>query len=627
MKPSVIAIDCETTGLIPHKDKLLGLSVAWEQDGEMRSQYYPHGGTDVVTPWPTEWLEDSTIIKVGHNLRFDLKFLARNRRIKNVTTNKFEDTLLIAQLLNENQKLGLKWLSKKHFGSECLTAQQELEAHLKELKLKMGDLGHPSVDQNIVARYCNEDTENTLRLYNLLRPQLSGGILDYYMREMLPMEVVLLDMELRGNRVDLEHLNTAKEKISVLRKQEMDSLRELVTEEIKQVEEELYRRAAEKFPKRFAKGNLPRPTFNWNSGPQKIILFYDILGLGKYVTTTTAAGKPSLNKKALQDAKIPDGKLKQVIDSHLSYQIYQKMYSTYVEGFESRISGNRIYGEYYQANQETRRFFESSNAGGTVTGRLSHRNPNLGNLPRGSRSEADYYKGTFVKDLFIPEEGQAFVYADYDQIELRIAAHLSQDRAFIKTFRQGGDPHQQTADIVGITRQQAKTVNFLLIYGGTAWRLAYELGYDPTIDRELRLAERIRENFFAGHPELFQWIRKVKRDAEATQHVTSMFGRVRRLPEIISKEWDKKKHAIKQAGNFVVQSAAASVCKRAMLKLANNGFTIANQVHDSITCMVPEMEAEKELLRMTELMKQVGEDEGVAIPLTAEGKILKTFKE
>lgn len=627
MKPTIIAFDCETTGLNPRLDKLLCLSVAWVEDGEIRSTYYEHGGAGNVFPWPTEWLSDPEIIKVAHNARFDIKFLHMNGY---TVSQPYEDTMLLAQVLDENQQMGLKPLVKKHLGAEHLNAQQELVAHLKALKLKMSDLGDPRVDQNIVRRYCNEDTENTLRLYLRFKASVNAdaGLKSYYEDEMIPVDQVLLDMELRGNRIDISRLDIARVEVERLRDTAQAQLKELLTGEISTIEEDLWEKEKAKFPKKAAKGLVPCPVFNWNSGPQKVMLFYGRLGLGQYVREKTESGAPSMGKKTLQNARIPEGiKLAKVLKLHFEYQSYHKLHSAYIEGITSRLEEGRIYGQYCQASQESAGVDDSNTTGGTVTGRLSHRDPNLGNLPRKQKEATDYYKGTFVKDLFIPEEGYTFAYADYSQIELRVATFLSHDRGFERVFAEGGDPHTNTASEINIPRQQAKTVNFLLIYGGSAWRLAHELGLNPEIDRELRQAEVIRNDFFAKHNELYRWNWNIKQEAQRTGFLRSYFGRCRRLPDLLSYDMAKKKSALKKAGNFVVQSVAASICKRAMVDLHAAGFKIVNQVHDSITCMVPIDGAEMKLKQMCDIMEAQGPRWGFTLPMSVEGKLITTFKE
>lgn len=615
----IIAIDVETTGLNPWRDRLLGVSITEEN---LRSTYYPYAGPDAVAPFPREILADPAVIKVGHNIRFDIKWLEVNYI---PVRGPIEDTKLMAQLLDENRPLGLKPLSEKYLGLAEVQCSKELKKHLDNLHLKMGDLGDPRVDKQLVSRYCCEDTKNTMLLYRKLRKELEAQprVMAYYREEFLPMESLLLEMELRGNRIDMTRIVEAELELNCLLNKNVRELCGLISSEIRVVEDEIWEKEKRKYKTERGRAHCPRPTFNWNSGEHKRRLFYRQLGLGKYCSETTESGQPTLSRKILRSLTIPEPKLRQALDLQIDHQTYSKMLSSYVYGLWDRMEGETIHGEYYQASQEDFKKF-SDDAGGTVTGRLSHRNPNLGNLPR---KTTDYWKGTFVKDLFIPSSGGRFLYADYSQIELRVAAHLAQDEAFITAFNSGQDPHQQTADRLNsaglnIKRQQAKTINFLLIYYGSARRLCQELGLNE--EKDLPFCEKIREEFFKSHPQLLQWIQRTMGTVKKFGWVESMFGRVRRLPDVWSYDKFTVSHALKQAGNFVVQSVAASITKRAMLRLKDAGFTIVNQVHDSITCEVPPWDAECMLKQMLEIMGNVVQ---LSVPIVADGKIIDTFKE
>jgi len=623
----IIAIDIESTGLSPWKDKLLGISIATDKE----ATYYRWGGRDGVFPWPYDILKDPNVTKVGHNLRFDLRFLSVNGV---EVSGPWHDTKLISHLLNENEPHGLKPLAKKYLGPDCLRYATELKNYLAKAGLKMSDLGNPLIDQHLVAKYCCEDTTNTLKLFHYMAPRLQEytKMWEYYTQEMLPLEKVLLAMELRGNVIDTTLLERAENEL--LRRQEDGTreLEDLLDYEIQQVRLWKWEKDKSKYKTDKRKALSPIPPFNWSSGDQKRELFYTHLHLGQYCNELTKAGNPTLEAKVIEKLKLPEGKLKKSLDTQSRLNRVSRMLSAYVIGVKDRLVDGVIHGEYNQASrEETGNVYTSE--GGTVTGRLSHSNPNLGNLPRKTE---DYWEGTWVKDLFLPTPGHVFIYADYSQIELRVATHLSQDRKFIEVFNDGGDPHQQTADDlrrfgVTVTRQEAKTINFLMIYMGSPWRLCKQLGTDPDDPVEYDKAERIISGFFEAHPQLRQWIFEIRQHVKKFGFVDSMYGKRRRLGESVW-HWDKKEvnHALKQAGNFVVQSVAASICKRAMIKLHQEGFNIVNQVHDSVTCLAstelnsctPSTDAS--LVYMSMIMKEVVK---LSIPLEVDGKILTTFKE
>lgn len=617
----IVAIDVETTGLNPWTDRLLGLSIAeYDAQGKIQTAYYPWGGQDEVFPFPWDLLSDPTISKVGHNLRFDLKFLHLN----GVTVQgPWEDTKLLAQLIEENRPLGLKPLATEYLGKEATRQDRRLLEHLKSLKLTKADLSDSRVDQKIVADYCEEDTRNTLLLYEILSKKIKENLKKYYYEEMLPLEKVLFSMEIAGNKIDLEALDRAEVALNERILDYQTKLNSEVAEELVKICHLLQEEEMKKHPLKAKQGRCLLPEFNWQSNRQKTILFYNLLGLGSYCHAVTASGAPSLERKVLNNLNLPEGKLKRTIQLQVELQSYSKMRSAYIDGIRSRLQGGYIHGEYNQAPSEE---WNSEDAeGGTVTGRLAHRNPNLGNLPRKQKAGGDYYRGTFVKDLFIPSSpDHCFLYADYKQIELRLAAHLSNDPEFLEAFNLEKDPHAQTAEALGIERHEGKTVNFLLIYFGSAWRLAIELGWDPKDETRLRQAERIRNEFFSAHSHLYNWIMDQRRYLKQWGEIPSMFGRVRRLKKVWSSDRKEVEHALKQAGNFVVQSVAASICKRAMIKLHSEGFRIRNQVHDSITCEVTREEAPEKMEEMKNIMMNVVK---LQLPFDVDIKIIDTFKE
>jgi len=260
----IIAVDIETGGLDPFNDPLLGVSVA----SHTKATWYPH-------PNPVPPL--GAVRKVGHNVRFDRKFL----QCKGIILDgPFEDTILMAQLFNENEPLGLKPLSLKYIGHDATAHKKALDAHLRELKLKMEDLSNEAVDQRLVANYANEDTSNTLRLYHFLVKKLNDAELSYYREEMLPVEDVLMEMELSGVKIDLTALDTADVCLAAKMVLLKAKLNAMVETEVAAVERILRARPS-------AKQDV---VFNWASSPQRILLFYGQLGLSRYYSSASSFG-------------------------------------------------------------------------------------------------------------------------------------------------------------------------------------------------------------------------------------------------------------------------------------------------------------------------------------------------
>lgn len=620
---TLYAIDVETTGLNPWKDRLLGVSVAWRDGPRVTSAWYDHTPQATASPWPREILSDPTATLVGHNLRFDMRFLAVHTGC--TPAGKWQDTRLMAALTMKRRRpgvtysQGLKNLVKVCLPAGRLSAHNALQDYLRENRLTMHDLHR--VPRGLVRDYCREDTENTLLLYEFLNPRLTPEARRYYEDEMLPLERLLLDMELRGLRVDLDLLERGDRNTARLLAQTEERLRRDYAQEIKQALP----------PTQYTL--FDHEEFDFDKPRHVRKLYYDVMGLGDYVTTTTATGEKSISRQDIRAAALPPGRLKELTSQVIYRASLAKNRSSYVNGIKERLQGEILHGEYYQVSGEG---LAVEGKGGTASGRLSHRNPNLGNLPRSSHAvdsaSDDYWQNHWVKYLFIPRLGKVFVYADFDQIELRVAAVLSGDKPFIDAFNAGLDPHQATADAIGITRQQAKTVNFLLIYFGSPWRLCHELGADPTRDKQaLERAEKIHEDFFRVHWQLKQWVMDSRNLLRKNGYVDSYFGRRRYLPEVWSREEKEVEHAMRQGVNHIVQSTAASVCKRAMLKIdamnvQNNTkkYLIVNQVHDSICVEVDEGMASDALIQVKHCMETAVPFD---VPLTVDAQIIKTFRE
>jgi len=231
------------------------------------------------------------------------------------------------------------------------------------------------------------------------------------------------------------------------------------------------------------------------------------------------------------------------------------------------------------------------------------------NLPRGPE----------IKQFFIPDPGQLFVYFDYSQLELRLAAHLSQDPLLMKGYNEGVDLHQMTADAIGTDRQVGKAVNFAMIYDASAYRLS------SMINKSIDECQLIINEFFNLYRGYKKYLIAQQRYMEINRCVVSETGRVRRLADIenfptLSKEW---RHAIKQGYNFPIQSLGASITKRAMIELHRRKFRIVTQVHDSVVISLPaeEINKAKEIQAIAENVYKV------SVPLKADIKLLTSLAE
>lgn len=675
-----IVIDCETTGTDWKTDKLHGLGVAYEEDD---TEYYL--AEDIMgNQRLLELLADPSVAKVGHNIKFDIKFLLAYGL---TVAGPLYDTMEMAQLVDENTSVGLKQLAEKYLGVSSVEEKREVDRACSKAGVKhIGELCQRDITgeaagtyTDLISRYCQEDCNNTTRLFFVLSGllkkldigwrKLGAGKtpFDYYKEEMSPLNEVILTMETTGIALDMGRVEVAKKALAEDIKDALKDLEAITAPYIGAIEDSLYHTAVSKRKSTAGKNKVERSSekyatkFNWSSNDHLASLIYEQLRVPKKLWTFTKSGKPSVSDKDLGhlrrlfDNRAP--KLCGVLDALSKYKKAVKLLTTYLgdedTGVLSHVHKGRIFASYHQAASS-----KDGGKGGTLTGRLSSQSPNMQNLPRGG----------FIKRLFIPDEGSVFLYFDYSQLELRLAAHLSGDPELVEAFRRGLDLHTLTAATIFNTsvdkvtkeqRQVAKTINFAMIYDASAYRLAEELnkgGANYTIEE----VEAMRKAFFRRYKVYREYLYTQRDLLENRKALISAYGRVRRLPEIAYKEglnwahrtWTgpvamrdalkhtpteklsdqdiftrakrKQQHALKQAYNFPIQSLGASITKRAMLALHKEGFKIASQVHDSIIIQVPEKWATQALKKALQIAENVIE---LDVPLKAEGKILKSLDE
>ena len=366
----------------------------------------------------------------------------------------------------------------------------------------------------------------------------------------LPLAEVLREMEQAGVRVDVEMLKRAEEQLS----------KELAT-----LEQGIYTAAG--------------MTFNVNSPKQVGEVLFDQLKLDAKAKKSKT-GQYSTSEEVLLGLK---GK-HEVVGMILEYRELKKLISTYISALPTYI------------NPETGKIHTTYNQTVTATGRLSSSNPNLQNLP--IRSE----RGQLIRQAVIPDEGCLFLSADYSQIELRLMAHFSQDPHMVEAFRSGQDVHAATAaKIFGVSieevtkdqRRQAKTANFGIIYGISAFGLAQQL------DCSRSEAKALIDGYFAAFPEVIDYIERQKELARQQGYAVTLFGRKRYLPDIVSHNATVRSFAERNAVNSPIQGTAADIIKMAMVGISNRLKTeglqtkMIMQVHDELNFNVPVNEVDR----------------------------------
>ena len=397
----------------------------------------------------------------------------------------------------------------------------------------------------------------------------------------LPLANVLHEMEQAGVRVDVEMLKRAEEQLS----------KELAT-----LEQGIY--------------TVAGMTFNVNSPKQVGEVLFDQLKLDAKAKKSKT-GQYSTSEEVLLGLK---GK-HEVVGMILDYRELKKLISTYIAALPTYI------------NPETGKIHTTYNQTVTATGRLSSSNPNLQNLP--IRSE----RGQLIRQAVIPDEGCLFLSADYSQIELRLMAHFSQDPHMVEAFRSGQDVHAATAaKIFGVTieevtkeqRRQAKTANFGIIYGISAFGLAQQL------DCSRSEAKALIDGYFAAFPGVIDYIERQKELARQQGYAVTLFGRKRYLPDIVSHNATVRSFAERNAVNSPIQGTAADIIKMAMVGISNRlkaeglQTKMIMQVHDELNFNVPvnEVDRVKEIV-VSEMQNVVH----LTVPLIADCGVGKNWLE
>ncbi|WP_462269567.1 DNA polymerase I [Desulfobacter sp.] len=557
----VFAIDTETTDIDPMRADLVGLSVSYMNDAGV---YIPVGHTNssgIQMPEKEDilrifkpLLENPDIAKVGQNIKYDVIVLARyGIEIKGIMF----DTMIASHLLNPGTRgHGLDRIAMNLFGHKMIS-YEDVTGKGKD------QIGFQEVPLNLAADYAAEDADLTFMAYTVLKKQIEDKGLTPLMETIeVPLICVLAKMEMAGIRVDTDVLGQMSLEFEA---------------ELKTLEQKIYELAGEEF--------------NINSSQQLGVILFEKLGLKSVKKTRKKTGYST-------DVQV----LTQLAGTHempeklLRYRTLGKLKSTYVDALSSLV------------HPETGRIHTSFNQTITVTGRLSSSNPNLQNIPIRKP------EGKKIRQAFIPATGCTLISADYSQIELRLLAHCAKDPILIESFRNDEDIHTRTALEVfqvlpGLVtdemRSQAKSINFGIIYGMSAFRLSNELG----ISR--KMAGIYIDNYFKRYAGVKAFIDKTIEQTRTTCEVSTLFGRKRRLDDIRSSNANLRNFAQRAAVNTPIQGSAADLIKLAMIKMQTALETekMASQmllsVHDEIIFEAPEQEKDKLMAMAKQIMEKV----------------------
>lgn len=554
-KAQQFAFDTETTSLDYMQARVVGVSFA-VKTGEAAYVPFAHDYLDAPAQLSEQdvlgamkpLLEDEGVKKIGQNLKYDAHVLSNHGiSMRGIA----QDTMLESYVLDSTQRHNMDDMALRLLGHSTIHFEDIAGKGAKQLTFNQIDLEQ-------AGPYAAEDADITLQIHEKLSQALAAepALNSVYQEIELPLLSVLLKIERNGVMVD----------VAMLEKQSKQ-----LAERMKEVEKMAYDEAGE--------------SFNLASPKQIQAILFDKLELP--VIRKTPKGAPSTAEDVLQELAA-DYALPKLILEHRSLS---KLKSTYTDKLP------------LQVNEKTGRVHTSYNQTVAATGRLSSTDPNLQNIP--IRSE----EGRRIRQAFVAPRGYKMLAADYSQVELRIMAHLSEDENLLTAFSDGIDVHRATAaEVFGVTleeveseqRRAAKAINFGLIYGMSAFGLAKQLN----IGRYE--AQDYIDVYFARYPGVRDYMDRTRELAHDKGYVETVFGRRLYLPEINSRNGQRRQYAERTAINAPMQGTAADIIKRAMISvdhaLADSKVeaNVVMQVHDELVVEVLEkdVEAAADLLRI-----------------------------
>ena len=541
-RAEIAAIDTETTSLNYMQAEIVGISVAIVSN---EAYYIPlmHEYDGVPNQLDREyvlqklkpWLEDKEAKKIGHNLKYDSHIFANHGIELNGTDF---DSMLESYVLNSTAtRHNLNAVAKRYLNLDTTSYEDVAGKGAKQI-------GFNQVSLEDAIHYAAEDADVSFQLHQTLHPKLMeiNSLAKLYTDIEAPLLKVLQTIERNGVLIDESMLQKQSDQFAIT---------------LKELESKAH--------------SLAGAEFNLNSPKQLQEILYDKLSLP--ILKKTPKGQPSTAESVLQRLA-EDFPIVQTI---LNYRTTAKLKTTYTDKLPLMV------------NQDTGRVHTSYHQAVTATGRLSSSDPNLQNIPIRTA------EGRRIRQAFIAPNGFQILAADYSQIELRIMAHNSQDPGLLDAFQAGLDIHQATAaeifavDLQSVSAEQrrsAKAINFGLIYGMSAFGLTRQLGITRGD------AQEYIELYFARYPKVKEYMDAIRNQARESGFVETVFGRRLYLPDIDSRNYQRRQYAERSAINAPMQGTAADIIKKAMIDLQQRlvaesiNAKIIMQVHDELVLEV-----------------------------------------
>lgn len=556
-KSEAIVIDTEQDYL---HGNLIGISLATtEKDAYYLPMNHKNCGSHTCLPLKNiiealkPVLEDKNIPKIGHNIKYDYTML---RKYDIVLDPVHFDTMIASYILNPGSR------------SHSLDAASFVELGYEKIPLssligdnKKGSVADAPLEK--VARYSAEDAHCTFRLWQKFAPEIKSQNFEKLFYDLeIPLVKILADMEITGIQIDTDYLNKLHKKL---------------TSRLHEIEQAIYKDCGQ--------------TFNIASPKQLSEVLFNVLKLSTAEIKKGKSGGLSTAADALDKLKGAHP----VIEKIIEYRELSKLLNTYIDTLPSLVDKNsRIHTSFNQTI--------------TSTGRLSSSDPNLQNIP----IKTDL--GKQIRRAFVARPGYQLLAADYSQIELRVMAHIANDKNMISAFNAGRDIHAETSKSLNIDRRMAKVVNFSIIYGTSAYGLAQALEVDQ------HFAKNLIDQYFATYHGVKKYMFDTVSSAKQKGYVETLFGRKRFIPEIYSSSTVVRNAAERAAINMPVQGSAADIMKLAMIAIDKYlkdkpDISILLQVHDELILEIPQDKVELIAKEVKKLMESAHK---LCVPITVE---------
>lgn len=562
------AFDTETTSIDSLEAELVGVSFSFEANS---GYYLPIAhqektaiSRDEALRWLKQIIEASQDKVIGQNLKYDLQVL-RNHQIN--IKKFYADTMLMSYSINSTaSRHNLDALAEYYLNIKTIKFEDVMGKGKNKLK------NFSEVPIKEATNYAAEDADITLQLYRTFETKIDDKTTKMLQEIEYPMIFVLMEMEATGALIDIKHLNSLSNNFG-------SKLINLV--------QKIHKHSG--------------VVFNIDSPKQLSEVLFDKMGIEAKGLKKTSSGYYSTSEAVLQ--KLADEN--EIIKDILEYRTLAKLKSTYTDKLSEICDlGSRVHTSYHQAV--------------TSTGRLSSSDPNLQNIPIRTKD------GVVIREAFIAPQGKKLLAIDYSQIELRLMAHYSNDEIMVKSFNNNEDIHKRTAsEIFGVDiqdvdddmRRKAKTINFGLLYGMSAFGLSNQLSVTRAE------ADIFLESYFDRYSGVSAFMKNIVEDAKGKKYVETLHGRKIHVPNIESSNYLMRQASERAAINGPLQGSAADIIKIAMIKIAewiegnDQEIKMILQVHDELIFEVPDSYGEENIEPIIKLMEQSTE---INVPLKAE---------